>query len=46
MTDIIKISKPALEELEKLMGFKYTEAHNIICEALKLLDAKQEESPT
>ena len=46
MTDIIKISKPALEELEKLMGFKHTEAHNIICEILKLLDAMREESPS
>lgn len=45
MTDIIKISKTELEELEKIMGFKHTEATKIICEALKLLDSKREESP-
>lgn len=42
MVDKIKISKSALEELEKLMGFKHTEAPKIISLALKLIDSKVE----
>lgn len=37
----IKISKEALEELEKIMGFRYSESEKIIIESLKFIDAQE-----